>query len=72
MEMNRRLFDPEHLRIAAGVRAKAWRRRWLGFAFSLAAKNWHHPVDLISGSTNLQAFGGWKFMQMSQRCCPLG
>jgi hypothetical protein len=28
-EMNRPLFDPEHLRIAAEVRAKARRGRWL-------------------------------------------
>ena len=27
--MNRRYFDPEHLRIAAEVRTKAWRRRRL-------------------------------------------
>jgi hypothetical protein len=31
-EMNRPLFDPEHLRIAAEVRRKAWRRRWLNLA----------------------------------------
>jgi hypothetical protein len=30
--MNRPLFDPEHLRIAAEVRTKAWRRRWLNLA----------------------------------------
>jgi hypothetical protein len=30
--MNRPLFDPEHLRIAAKVRTKAWRRRWLNLA----------------------------------------
>jgi hypothetical protein len=34
-EMNRRLFDPEHLRIAAEVRAKAWRRRWLNLEAGL-------------------------------------
>ena len=33
--MNRPLFDPEHLRIAAEVRAKAWRRRWLNVAGGL-------------------------------------
>ena len=33
--MNRPLFDPEHLRIAAEVRAKAWRRRWLSMAAGL-------------------------------------
>jgi hypothetical protein len=31
-EMNRPLFDPEHLRIVAEVRAKARRRRWLNLA----------------------------------------
>ena len=30
--MNRPLFHPEHLRIAAEVRANAWRRRWLNLA----------------------------------------
>jgi hypothetical protein len=30
--MNRPLFDPEHLRIAAEVRTKAWRRRWRNLA----------------------------------------
>ncbi len=30
--MNRPLFHPEHLRIAAEVRAKAWHRRWLSAA----------------------------------------
>jgi hypothetical protein len=34
-QMNRPLFDPEHLRIAAEVRAKAWRRRWLNVAGGL-------------------------------------
>jgi hypothetical protein len=34
-EMNRPLFDPKHLRIAAEVRAKAWRRRWLNTATAL-------------------------------------
>ena len=34
-EMNRVLFDPEHLRIAAEVRAKAWRRRWHNLAAGL-------------------------------------
>jgi hypothetical protein len=34
-EMNRPLFDLEHLRIAAEVRAKAWRRRWLNLAVGL-------------------------------------
>jgi hypothetical protein len=33
--MNRPLFDLEHLRIAAEVRAKAWRRRWLNLAVGL-------------------------------------
>ena len=33
--MNRPLFDPEHLRIAAELRAKAWRRRWLNMAGGL-------------------------------------
>jgi hypothetical protein len=33
--MNRLLFDPEHLRIAAEVRAKAWLRRWLNLAGGL-------------------------------------
>jgi ABC-type lipoprotein release transport system permease subunit len=33
--MNRPLFDPKHLRIAAEVRAKAWRRRWLNTATAL-------------------------------------
>jgi hypothetical protein len=33
--MNRPLFDPEHLRIAADLRAKAWRRRWLNLAGGL-------------------------------------
>jgi hypothetical protein len=33
--MNRPLFDPKHLRIAAEVRAKAWRRRWLDMAGGL-------------------------------------
>jgi hypothetical protein len=33
--MNRPLFDPEHLRIAAELRAKAWRRRWLDMAGGL-------------------------------------
>ena len=34
--MNRRsLFDPEHLRIAAEVRKKAWRRRWFNQAGAL-------------------------------------
>jgi hypothetical protein len=31
--MNR--FDPKHLRIAAEVRAKTWRRRWLNLAGGL-------------------------------------
>jgi hypothetical protein len=30
--MNRPLFDPEHLRIAAEMRAKARRQRWLDLA----------------------------------------
>ena len=34
-DMNRPLFDPEHLRIAAEVRAKAWRRRWLNVAATM-------------------------------------
>jgi hypothetical protein len=33
--MNRPLFDPEHLRIAAELRTKAWRRRWLNMAGGL-------------------------------------
>jgi hypothetical protein len=28
-------FDPEHLRIAAELRAKAWRSRWLNIAGAL-------------------------------------
>jgi hypothetical protein len=31
-EMNRPLFDPELLGIAAEVRAKPWRQRWLNLA----------------------------------------
>jgi hypothetical protein len=34
-DMNRPLFDPEHLRIAVAVRAKAWRRRWLNVAATM-------------------------------------
>jgi hypothetical protein len=34
-EMNRPLFDPEHLRIAAELRAKAWRSRGLNMAGGL-------------------------------------
>jgi len=33
--MNRPLFDPEHLRIAAELRANARRRRWLNLAGGL-------------------------------------
>jgi hypothetical protein len=33
--MNRPLFDPEHLRIAAELHAKAWRSRWLNMAGGL-------------------------------------
>jgi hypothetical protein len=33
--MNRPLFDPEHLRIAAEARAKVWLRRWLNLAGGL-------------------------------------
>ena len=34
-EINRRLFDTEHLRIAAELRANARRRRWLNLAGGL-------------------------------------
>ncbi len=33
--MSRPLFHPEHLRIAAEVRTKAWRRRWLNLSGGL-------------------------------------
>jgi hypothetical protein len=33
--MNRPLFDPEHLRIAAEVRAKGRRQRWLNLTHLL-------------------------------------
>jgi hypothetical protein len=34
-KMNQPLFDLEHLRIAAELRAKAWRKRWLNIAGEL-------------------------------------
>jgi hypothetical protein len=34
--MNRPLFDPEHLRVAAKVPSMAWRRRWLNSAGAMA------------------------------------
>jgi hypothetical protein len=34
--------------------------------------SWHQPFGLISPWTNLQAFGGWKLPQTSQRSFPFG
>jgi hypothetical protein len=34
--------------------------------------SWHQPLGLMSPSTNLHAFGGWKLTQSSQRWSPFG
>ena len=49
-QMNRPLFDPEHLRIAAEVRAKAWRRRWLNVAGGLLLPD----CDVMDGARSRQ------------------
>jgi hypothetical protein len=66
-EMNRPLFDPEHLRIAAEVSAKARRQRWLNLTRRLPLL-----LTIVLGGVVLPLFALAQIVLLLVRTAPRG